>query len=67
MMKAAEYRECDDIALGRRVGRHRGPLADPLVRPSFVVVADILRHDAFEVPVVEDEHVVEALAPQRAE
>ena len=52
------------------VGRFRGQrglLAEPLVRPGLIVVADVLGHDALEVPVVEHQDVVEALATQRTE
>jgi hypothetical protein len=49
--------EGDDVPLGRVLRVDRRPLLDPLVRPTVVVVADVLGNDAVEVPVVEREDV----------
>jgi hypothetical protein len=65
MMKAAEDWQRDDLALDGALRGHRGLLAEPLVRACAVVVADVLDDDAFELPVVEHEDVIETLATQR--
>src|SRR5262249_12296425 len=51
---------------GARDG-HRGALADSLVGPAAVEVAGVLRQDASQVPLPEDQDVVHALAPDAAE
>jgi hypothetical protein len=66
-MQAAEHWERDDVPLGKELRGHRGLLAAPLVRACAVVVADVLGDDALEVPVIEDQDVVEALSTQRTE
>src|ERR1019366_168964 len=55
VMDAAEHWEGDDVSLGRALCMDRRSLPEPLVRPSVVVVADVLGNDAVEVPVVEHE------------
>ena len=48
--------------LGGRVW-HRDALADTLVRPRPVEVADVLHEDATEVPLAEEQDVVQILPP----
>ena|ERR1019366_2923456 len=67
MMKPGEHWQRGDLPLCGALCMHRRPLPDPLVQSSVVVVADVLGHDAAEVPVVEHQDVVEALATERAE
>jgi hypothetical protein len=58
MMKPGEYRQRGDLALDGAFCVDRRALPDALVRPGLVVVADVLGHDAVEVPVVEHQDVV---------
>src|SRR5580658_4897428 len=53
VMESAEDRQGDDLPVDGALRRHRGLLAEPLVRACAVVVADVLGDDALEVPVVE--------------
>src|SRR5258708_2966376 len=66
-MQPAEDWEGHDVPLGRALCGDRGLLVDPLVRSRCVVVADVFGDDALEVPAVEHENVVQALATQRTE
>jgi hypothetical protein len=67
VMKPSEHRHRGDLALCGALSVDRRALPDPLVRPSVVVVPDVLGHDAVEMAVVEHKDVVEALATERAE
>ena len=67
MMKPAEHWERDDVALWRAHGGNRRLLAEPLVRARGVEVADVLGDHAVQMPVVEHQDMVEALATQLAE
>jgi hypothetical protein len=48
---------------GRRSG---GSCCRPLMRTVPVIVASVLGQDLAEMPLAEDQHVIEALAAQRA-
>jgi hypothetical protein len=67
-MQTAEHRNGDDRA-GLIVVRRaiRDPLPNTLMRSGRVEVADILPGDIFRVLGVEQEHVIEGLAPQAAD
>lgn len=73
MMKAAEHGDGTD-GTGepglRPFGEGRNPLADPLVGPSAVEVAQcVLPEDMAQMPLRQDDHVIEALAadaPQKS-
>ena len=67
VMEATEHWEGHDVPLGTALCGDRSPLVNPLVRARGVVVADVLGDDALEVPAVQHENVVEALATQRPE
>ena len=69
-MEPAENRNRDDLAVdvvsgGFRPLRHL--LSDPLVRPGFVEVADVLDDHSPEMLVAQYEDVVETFAPNAAE
>ena len=50
-----------------RVGRLRGSaLLDPLVRPSVIVVINVLSQHLLQVPAAKDQHAVQHLSPGRA-
>jgi hypothetical protein len=67
-METAENRNRDDLAGVVVVHRAvRDSLPNTLMRSGFVEIADILPGDVFEVLVVEEEHVIEGLAPQAAD
>ena len=56
---------------GGDIGRVAGPplrrfLLQPLVWTVAVIVPGVLRQDAAELPLAEDKHVLQALAPQRS-
>lgn len=56
---------------GGHIGRLAGLplrrlLLQPLVRPVAVIVPGVLGQDAAQMPLAEDQHVVQALAAQRA-
>jgi hypothetical protein len=66
MMKAAEHADGTD-GTGepgwRPFGEGRNPLADPLVGPSAVELAQCaLREDMAQMPLRQDGHLIEALA-----
>ncbi len=67
MMHAAESRMVDDLGIATRLrgGRshRRRALAQPEVRPVVVVVPDKLGEKSVQVPLVEDDHVVEQVSP----
>jgi hypothetical protein len=71
MVKASKHRHADDDRRicrrgERRLGRHA--LFDPLMRPCNVeIVEAILLQHVLEVPLAEDDEVIEALAPDAAE
>ena len=67
MMEPTEHRDGNDVPLGRALRSDGDQLVDPLVRARGVVVPDVFGDDAVEVPAVEHENVVEALATQRAQ
>jgi hypothetical protein len=64
-METAEHRNRDDFAGVVLVHRAiRGSLPDTLMRSGLVEIADVFPGHVLEVLVVEDEHVIEGLAPQ---
>jgi hypothetical protein len=67
MVQPAEHGKPDDGAIGPGSGaftRDRNLLANPLMRPSQVEVVDrILREDVPQVSLSQDDHVIEAFAP----
>jgi hypothetical protein len=68
VMQTTEHWYGDDLA-GLIVVRRsiRDPPPNTLMRSGRVEVADILPGDIFQVLVVEQEHVIEGLAPQAAD
>ena len=71
MVKASKHRYADyDRRIGRRGERWLSgqALSDPLMRPSDVeIVEAVLLQHVLEVPLAEDDDVIEALAPDAAE
>src|SRR6266851_2457784 len=67
MMQAAEHWDRGDVASTRPRNAtcgDRDPLTDPLMRPGDVEVAEsVLLQHAQQVALAQDDHVVEALAP----
>ena len=66
-MQASKDRQLDDLPVAGAHRGHRRPLAEALVRACGVEVADVLGDHAVQMPVVEHQDMVEALATQRAE
>jgi len=66
MVQSAESREGVDLASHRRTYRRWTTcwriLRKSEVRPIFMVVANILGHQPFEVPLVQDDHVVQQVS-----
>src|SRR5687768_7405045 len=73
VVQPAQDGDCDHGLLYMRTRRRncrrsqRCALADALVRPRAVKVADVLRQHAPEVSLAEDEDVIEALPPDAAQ
>src|SRR5262249_29471153 len=74
VVQPAEHRNSDHAVRcavppgpGDRVGRDRRALCETLVRPGTVEVADVLGQDPPEVPLAEDQEVVDALPADAAE
>jgi len=71
MMQTAQSRHRDDYAI--RAGVRFSPtsagrlLRQPKVSPIIVVVIDVLVHQAFEMALIEDDHVVEQIAAATAD
>ena len=71
-MEASEHRCCDDLLTlsaptGRRCCQRAGrALADRTMRAPVVEIADILAQDLLQMALIEDEHMVEALDPDRS-
>jgi hypothetical protein len=51
----------------QRLKGRRSVLVEREVGPRLTVIAEIAGHDAVEVALAEDEHVIQALAPDRAD
>ena len=65
-MQAAQYRDTDDLtrssfALGP-VWRACDPLFYPLMRPAFVVEGRVFIDYTIQMPLAENEHVIEAFS-----
>ncbi len=67
MMQAADSRMADDLGVATRLrgGRshRRRALAQPEVRSVVVVIRDKLGEESLQVPLVEDDYVVEQISP----
>ncbi len=68
-MEPVQKRDCDDRPVssggGRRSGRHE--LTDALMRTGLVEVATVFDEHLEQVPLIENEKLVEAFAPYAAE
>ena len=72
VVEATQDGDRDDRAIGiprpaGRVRRGRHALAEPLMGPGVVEVPDVLAQDAAQVPLAEDQDVVEAFPPDAPE
>lgn len=69
VMQSADVRYCDDAARSWRLDLPwlRAVLPKTEVRPRFGVLGDVLAQHATEMPLVQDDHVIEALAPDRSD
>src|SRR5882724_2539056 len=71
MVKASKHRNSDDtcgIAPPLERSRSRHALSDPLVRPCDVeIVEAVLLQHVLDVPLAEDDDVIETVAPDAAE
>src|SRR5262249_7285401 len=71
VMKAAQYRYRDDLSslsasMRRACSRCAGRLlSQRSMRAPVVEIADIFGQDLLQMALIEDEHVVQALAPDR--
>ena len=65
-MQAAEVGNRDDLTPGRRfdLSRHWRISVQRLVRTGFMVIVEILLHDAAKMAFSQDDHVVKAFAAQ---
>src|SRR6516162_6715773 len=72
MMEASKHRHSDDLsglsASMRCISRGRAgrTLSDRTMRAPVVEIADILGQDLLQMALIEYEHVVEALGPDRS-
>jgi hypothetical protein len=69
MVQTANLWKCDDLpeftlVHHSRLGRI---LFKPEMRPGAIVVLPVVRKDSAEVPLVQNENVIQALAPQRSD
>ena len=63
MMQATQYRKSDDLAGSRWIiRRNRDSLRQSLMRPTLVVVLDVVASDDVEMLLVEHKHVVETFS-----
>ena len=63
MVQTAKYRKSDDLAGSRRIiRRNRDSLRQSLMRPTLVVVLDVVSGDDIEMLLVEHKHVVETFS-----
>ena len=69
VMQAVEHRACGHRAAFRGSGRApcRDELADSLVSPGLVEIANVVDENLEQVTLAEDEHVIEALAAHAAQ
>src|SRR6266446_2209370 len=69
MMQAADFRDGDDRARGRRAYRAglRAILVERQMRSASVIVLEIGRQDAAQVGFIENDDVIETLAADRAD
>src|SRR5688572_7652756 len=69
VLQAAQHGVRDDRASSQGSGRGpcRDELADSLVRPALIEVANVLHENLEQVTLAEDEHVIEALAAYAAQ
>ena len=70
-MEAAKDRYCDDLfslsaSMRRNHPRAGRPLSQRSMRTPVVEIADILGQHLLQMALIEDEHVVQALAPDRS-
>src|ERR1700736_5238367 len=66
MVQSTESREGSNLASERRMARNRPPrwrvLPAPQMRPILVVVAPILSHQPLQMPLVQDDHVIQQVS-----
>ena len=71
MMQAAKPWHCDDpachIRSARRFTTVRRSLIEPEMCPVVVVVTDIFSHQSFQMPFIDDNHMVEQVSPAAAD
>src|SRR5262249_57013729 len=72
VMKASKHWYCDELcslvaSMRRACPRRAGcTLSDRTMRAPVVEIADILGQDLLQMPLIEDENVVQALGPDRS-
>ena len=63
IVQTAKYRKSDDLAGSQRIIRRNGDsLRQSLMRPTLVVVLDVVSGDDVEMLLVEHNHVVETFS-----
>src|SRR5271169_5240819 len=66
-MEPAKSRPRDDLVSAGRNRCRNSPsgcvLTEPEMSPVFVVVEQIQRHQPFQMPLIQDDHVVKQVAP----
>ena len=69
MVQAADFGKLHDLPCRREFDRPQvgRVLVEGEVGPHLMVVGEIAGQDAAEVSLAEDEHVIQALAPDRAD
>ena len=69
VMQPAGPRQRDDLADLRQFGLSavRRVLAQPEISPVGVVVVDVLADHATELPLIDGDHVIEAIPPKAAD
>ncbi len=69
MMQAAEILVLDNAAAigGLDPARFRAVHVERLMRAPMVVVVEVVLEDPLKVPLVHDDHVIEAISPDRAD
>ena len=67
-MQTADFREGDDLARGRCADRARlrAILGEGQMRSASVIVSETDREDAAQLGFIENDHVIETLAADRA-
>src|SRR5262249_21250454 len=66
VVQAAESRNRSNLASGCRAQRdrptHRGVFRKPQMRPVMVVIADVLSHKPFQMPFVQNNHMIQQVS-----